>query len=182
MNNRIIGYRSNGCPIFEIRGASPEGDDPQGPQKTDPPAFTPPASQEDLDKIITARLTREREKFAGYEDLKAKAEKWDQAEEANRSELEKVQTVAQQEKARADAAELRAVRAEVAAAKGVPANLLAGSTKEDLEASADQALSWRGEQVQTKQIVKTLTPGTGTATERSVAAGAALYADRHTRS
>lgn len=187
MQNRILGYRRNGCPIFEIRGASPEGDASQGDQPNattgaaDSPSFAPPASQEELDRIITARLNREREKFAGFDDLKAKAAKWDEAEEANRSELEKVQTLAQQEKARADAAELRALRAEVSATKGVPVNLLAGATKEDLEASADQALAWRGEQASAKSIVKTLTPGNGSATDKSVAAGAALFAERHNR-
>lgn len=37
-----------------------------------------------------------------------------------------------------------ALRAEVAAAKGVPANLIAGATKADLEAAADALLAFKG--------------------------------------
>lgn len=39
-------------------------------------------------------------------------------------------------------------RAEVAAAKGVPVALLSGSTQEELEASADALIAFRGEQPQ----------------------------------
>lgn len=44
--------------------------------------FTPPASQEDLDKIVADRLSRERKKFDGHDDFKAKAAKWDAHEAA----------------------------------------------------------------------------------------------------
>ena len=36
-------------------------------------AFTPISSQAELDRIIEQRLTRERQKYAGYAELKAKA-------------------------------------------------------------------------------------------------------------
>ena len=48
-------------------------------------AFTPITSQEDLDKVIGARLAREREKFADYDDLKAAASKLAEAEARSRS-------------------------------------------------------------------------------------------------
>lgn len=74
-----------------------------------------------------------------------KASKFDELEEANRTELEKVQ-------ARADAAEKRLqerdakdeaakVRDEVAKAKGVPASALRGSSKEDFEEHADELIA-----------------------------------------
>lgn len=44
--------------------------------------FTPPASQEELNRIIDKRLERERAKFADYEDLKAKAARVEAAEDA----------------------------------------------------------------------------------------------------
>lgn len=53
--------------------------------------FTPPATQEDLDRIVGQRLSRERAKYADYDDLKAKAEKFDEAESATKSELQKLQ-------------------------------------------------------------------------------------------
>lgn len=73
-----------------------------------------------------------------------KAKKFDELEEANKSEQEKLL-------ARAEAAEKRiaereakdaaaATAAEVAKAKGVPASALRGSTREELEAHADELL------------------------------------------
>lgn len=79
------------------------------------------------------------------EALRSKAERFDKAE------LEKLDEV-EREKVRADAAEKRAaeleartLRAEIAAAKGVPAALITGSTKEELEASADALIAFRGD-------------------------------------
>lgn len=48
-------------------------------------------TQEDLDKIVEQRLSRERKKFSDYEDLKAKAAKADELEAEKLSELEKAQ-------------------------------------------------------------------------------------------
>ncbi len=45
-------------------------------------------------------------------------------------------------------AELSVLKADVAAAKGVPAKLLTGSTQEELEAAADELIEFRGEQNQ----------------------------------
>lgn len=57
----------------------------------DAPAFTPPKDQADFDRMIGERLARERQKFADYDDLRAKAERLNELEAANRSELEKAQ-------------------------------------------------------------------------------------------
>ncbi len=51
--------------------------------------FSPITSQEDLNKILDARLKREREKFADYKDVKAKASKLDEIEQSNKSEIDK---------------------------------------------------------------------------------------------
>lgn len=111
--------------------------------------FKAPSSQEELDRIIEARLARERKRFQDYDELKAKSEQLAQIEEANKTEAEKAaERLAAAEK-RAAELEAKAVRAEVAAAKGVPASLLTGSTQEELEASADALIEFRGEQKQT---------------------------------
>ena len=47
------------------------------PRKSD---FTPITSQEELDRIIMARINRERAKYADYGFLKAKAERYDELE------------------------------------------------------------------------------------------------------
>jgi hypothetical protein len=55
-------------------------------------------SQEDVDRVVSERLARERAKFADYNDLKSKAKRLAEIEDANRSETEKAV-----EKARAEA-------------------------------------------------------------------------------
>ncbi|MDQ0735325.1 hypothetical protein [Arthrobacter agilis] len=52
-------------------------------------AFTPPASQADLDRIIQDRVARERNKFADYDTLKAKATEYDQFKESSKTEQQK---------------------------------------------------------------------------------------------
>jgi len=93
-------------------------------------------SQADLDRIIGERVARERGKYADYDDLKAKATKFDEVTEANKTELQK-------ERERADAAERKAAgyeaekqvatwAAEIVKGSTIPANALRGSTKEEL--------------------------------------------------
>ena len=103
-------------------------------------------TQAELDKIVQERVGRERAKFEGYEDLKAKAQKFDEMEEARKSELQKAQE-------RADAAEaqlkkmqhdkdIQAMRTKVASEKGVPAELLTGETEEACSTQADNILKF----------------------------------------
>ncbi|KTS90702.1 hypothetical protein NS183_07790 [Microbacterium testaceum] len=105
-------------------------------------------SQEDFDKAIQARIARERAKFADYEDLKARADKFDEYQESQKTEAERAQERLQAAEARAAELELRSIRAEVAAEKGVPVALLTGSTKDEITASADALIAFRGEQRQ----------------------------------
>lgn len=76
-----------------------------------------------------------------------KARLFDEHEEQGKTELQKALDKAAQAEARAQALEVQATRAQVAAAKGVDADLLSGSTLEELEASADRLLAWRGAQI-----------------------------------
>jgi ATPase subunit of ABC transporter with duplicated ATPase domains len=108
--------------------------------------FKAPATQEELDRIIQARLARERKNFADYDELKKAAERLAQIEEANKSEAEKAAARAEAAEKRAAELEAKALRAEVAAAKGVPVALLTGSTQEELEAAADALIAFRAEQ------------------------------------
>lgn len=107
-------------------------------------------TQAELNAIVSDRLNREREKYVGYEELKAKAEKFDAAEEAAKSDLQKAQELAAQYKAQAEAlqkeAQTRTVRDKVSAETGVPVTLLTGTTEEECKAQAAQLLGWRGEQ------------------------------------
>ena len=88
------------------------------PEPAEPRTF----SQEDLDRIVKDRLARQKSQFGDYDDLKAKALKFDEIEEASRSELEKAQkaaaeAVAERDKILTEAKETRlyaALLAEVA--------------------------------------------------------------------
>lgn len=69
----------------------------------EPSPFTAPASQDELDRIIEARLARERKRFEGFDALKEKASKWDQLEEEKKTPSEKAIQEAT-DKARAEVA------------------------------------------------------------------------------
>lgn len=102
-------------------------------------------SQEDFDKAIQSRIARERAKFADYEQVKA-----DAAELASIRDAQKTAEQKQAEElatAQAQIAELTAARAraEVAAAKGVPPELLTGSNQEELEASAEALIKFKAD-------------------------------------
>ena len=76
-----------------------------------------------------------------------KARLYDEAQEQNKSELQKAQEAAAKAEARAAAMEAEAMRAKVAAATGVDADLLSGSSEDELRASAERLLAWRAAQV-----------------------------------
>lgn len=104
--------------------------------ETAPQTFT----QADVDRIVKERVQRERAKFADYDDLKAKA--------GNATTLE--ERVAEIER-QAKESETRALRAEVANAKGLTptqAKRLIGASREELEADADELLKDIGAQKQ----------------------------------
>lgn len=105
--------------------------------------FEPIASQEALDKIVQSRIARERAKFADYDELKAAADKLKTFEESQKTEAQKAQERLDAAEKRAVELELKADRAEVAAAKGVPVELLNGSTREELEAAADALIKFK---------------------------------------
>lgn len=116
---------------------------------TTPPAggqqeqqWTPPASQADFDRIIGDRLTREKAKYADYDEVKAKAAELDQAKDAQKSELERereARTAAERERDDLKSEkELSKLRKEISDAAGIPVSALRGSTKEELEAHADE--------------------------------------------
>lgn len=107
--------RFGGWRMVDDSGA---GDD-SGDKKDDGKGsgYTPPASQADLDRIISDRLAREREKYADYTDLKAKAAAHDATLEAAMTDAEKAVTAARKEgeTTAAQAANGRIIRAEARA-------------------------------------------------------------------
>ena len=102
-----------------------------------PKTFT----QEEVNAIVADRLDRERKKYDGFEELKAKAAKFDEIEEANKSELQKANERAQALEAELSglkkADEIRNLREKVAKETGVPANLLSGDDEDSCKVQAE---------------------------------------------
>lgn len=114
-----------------------------------------------------AQETTGEQEQAAETDWKAEARKWEsrakenlrnaranegaaqrlaELEESQKTEAQKAQERLEAAEKRAAELESKATRAEVAAAKGVPASLLTGNTVEELEASADALIAFKGEQ------------------------------------
>lgn len=113
-----------------------------GNDGTTPPAdeFKPITSQADLDKVIGERIKREQSKYADYKDLKAKAAKLDEQEQANLSEIEKAQAKVTATEAERDAARAEALRLRTAVEHGISIEdadlFLTGTDAETLTAQA----------------------------------------------
>lgn len=90
-------------------------------------------SQEDVDRIVADRLARERKKFERHDEFRAAFDRLEEVTAERDGLAQKVQ-----EREEQDAHD--ALVAEVAESKGVPASMLRGSTKEEMEAHADAIL------------------------------------------
>lgn len=99
-------------------------------------------TQDDVNRIVANRVA----KYADYDELKQKAAAYDKAQEEGKSELRKATELAAAYKTELDQLKaentVRDIRTEVGTAKGVPASLLTGSTKEECEKQADAILSF----------------------------------------
>lgn len=116
------------------------------PPPSDPPPSTPPPPEP------SDQGGRQRDEVARYKAIARqheKAHKEAQAElqalkDAQKSDIERASEAARSWQARAEQAELRALRMEVAARKGLTdaqARRLQGSTEEELEADADELVA-----------------------------------------
>lgn len=124
--------------------------DPQAAQTPTTPTPTPPAAQpappaapapaKEIDWVAESRKWEDRAKAN-----KAAADELATIKEAQKTEAEKAADRLAAAEKRANDAELKALRADVALAKGIPANLITGTTQAELEASADALLAFRGD-------------------------------------
>ena len=105
-------------------------------------------TQEEVNAIIETRLVREREKYADYEDLKGKAEKFDEFEESRKSELQKATEKANELEKKLhqmeSANKTRDTRNKIAKETGVPADLLTGTDEESCKKQAQAILEFSG--------------------------------------
>lgn len=103
-------------------------------------------TQEEVNKIIGERLAKEKSRYADYDDIKAKAAKYDKQEEANMSELEKAQKTANKYKQELESykksEKLHEVRSKVSKETGVPEDMLYGETEEECKLQAEKILKF----------------------------------------
>lgn len=98
-------------------------------------------TQEEVNAIVGKRLAEEKGKYSDYDEIKAKAAKFDEAVEANKTELQKATERANNLEAELNgmkkAEEVRQMREKIATETGIPANLINGTTEEECKAQAD---------------------------------------------
>lgn len=103
-------------------------------------------TQAELDSIIKGRVEKERAKYSDYDTLKEKAAKFDEAEEAQKSELQKATERADALQSKLDELtrdnEVRTIREKVANDTGVPVALLTGVSEDDCMAQAQGILAF----------------------------------------
>ena len=122
-------------------------------------------TQAELDAILSDRITRERAKYADYDEMKEKAAKFDASEEASKSELQKAQERAQALQQQIDtmtkADKIRKIREQVAQETGVPVTLLYGEDEESCKAQAKaiQEYAKPGEYPSVKDGGEVIKPG-----------------------
>jgi hypothetical protein len=115
-----------------------------GGQQSQAPAQT--FTQADVDRILSDRLTRERGKFADYDDLKSKAAEFDRASDAQKTEAQRIAgQLAKVEKERdgtsreRDELRTQLARLEVALEHGISRediDLLGSGSREEIDARA----------------------------------------------
>lgn len=149
----------------EAQGGNTSGDTPAADE------FKPITSQQELNAALKERLDRERSKFKDYGDLKAKAAKLDEIEQANLTELEKANgriNTAEQER---DHAKAESLRLRIAVTHGISLEdadlFLTGTTEESLTAQAKRLSDRTAEQANTEAERKKnhpIVPKEGTST------------------
>lgn len=131
---------------------APEGGEPQNDPGNEPQPNERPdggsITQEQLNKLLAAQKRDIESRYQGFDDLKAKAEQFDQLEAANQTEAQRLQAErdaalqrATEHEARATAAEQAALRQRIAIEEGLHpkfASRLSGETEDELRADAKE--------------------------------------------
>ena len=120
---------------------TPTDQPPAQPAALAPPAQEPPTppAKPETDWKAEARKWQARAK-----ENKSAADKLAEIEEASKTEAERQADRLAQLQAENARLQAEALRSQVAAAKGVPADMIAGSTEDELNAAADRLLAFRG--------------------------------------
>lgn len=106
-------------------------------------------TQAELNSIIEGRLKKESAKYSDYEALKEKASKFDEMEEAKKSELQKANEKADALQKQIDemvkSNNIRTMREKVAKETGIPVELLNAENEEACIAQAKSILAFKND-------------------------------------
>ena len=119
--------------------SEPGGDGQQGNEPTGGNDRT--FSQSEVNRIVEDRLRREQAKYADYDDLKAKADKFDAQEEANKSELQKANEANQKLASQLAEQKHSGLVANACLKHGIPAefaDLVTGDDEESIDKAAEK--------------------------------------------
>lgn len=122
---------------------TPQGDTAASTEETQQNQETTP----EIDWKAESRKweSRAKENLAAAKANEEAAKRLAEIEESQKAEAQKQADALAEAQAQVAELTVAKTRAEVAAAKGVPAELLTGSTQEELEESADALIAFRGE-------------------------------------
>lgn len=115
-----------------------EAQEPEGSEQE-----APNAEQQKPTETVEFWKAKAREQEKRAKENADAAKRLGEIEDASKTELQKANERAEQAERRAAEFESMALRSDVAASKGVPAAGLTGTTREELEASADALIAWR---------------------------------------
>lgn len=123
---------------------------PVAPDEPSDNGFKPITSQDEFNRLIGKRIGDVESRYKDYDSLKAKAEKFDEAERAKLSDIEQrdaaiedLKTKLAELQGEVEKRDYEALRTKVATDKGLSpalASRLTGKTQEELEADADSLL------------------------------------------
>jgi hypothetical protein len=114
-------------------------------------------TQDQVNSFLADQKRKFTAQFADYDQLRADSDELALIRESEMTELQRALERAEQAEQRASAAEYNSMLSKIAAAKGVPAESLTGSTEEELNTSADALIAWRDEHT-TKSAVQKRNP------------------------
>lgn len=111
-------------------------------------------TQDEVDKMIGARLYEERAKFADYAELKSKAERHDELEQKFKDANSRIAELQSRADALQHNIDIGNIRKKVSAESGIPVDLLTGETEESCKAQAEAMIKWRESHVPNYPNVK----------------------------
>lgn len=111
-------------------------------------------TQAELNTIVQRRIAQVEGKYADYDSLKEKASKFDEAEEANKTELQKAQDSRDSYKKKYEdlvaANAVRDIRMKISTETGVPIDLITASTEDECRKQATAILTFAGKDPNSK--------------------------------